>query len=225
LLADERIRVLEPPEQSRRALREHGVPDDVIAVACVMTQCIQQAADDMAADTRDEAFDDATSRGGLLYRRAHNRMLAGLKSDRRVALDTSDNALHVRVGGTAISFYSARGGLDFPSLVGSRTKRGVVNEMQLVIAGLDDPVLRRLVLMHESDEDGLGRAALGVLENSRTWAWRFPLFDRYAVEESTAADAGGAAYDELPEPELPPMERRDDDRREDIDDADGTDQA
>ena len=41
-----------------------------------MTSCILAAADDVAADTREDSYDDATSRGGLLYRRAHNRVLA-----------------------------------------------------------------------------------------------------------------------------------------------------
>src|SRR4029078_3224638 len=119
-----------PSADSLRALRGHRVDDDVVAVACEMADCLREAADDVAADTRDEAFDDATSRGGLLYRRAHNRMLARFDVDDRVVCDTTDNALHIRVGATAISFYSARNGLDSPNLVGSHTKQTIVDEFQ-----------------------------------------------------------------------------------------------
>ena len=210
--------MLRPPEMSLRSLREHGLAEDVIDVACAMTSCILEAADDVAADTRDESFDDPTSRGGLLYRRAHNRTLVALAADDRATLDTTDNALHVRVGSTAISFYSARNGLDFPSVDGSRTKRRVVDEMQLVLEGVGAPVLRRVVLMHESDEDGLVRGALGVLQTSHSWAWRVTMFDRYAVDDASADDATRPAYDEMSEPQLLPIERRDTDDHGENDD-------
>lgn len=199
-----------PPDQSLVSLHEHGVPSDVVDIACVMTSCILAAAEDVAADTRDESYDDATSRGGLLYRRAHNRVLADLKADERAVLDRTDNALHVRIGGVAVSFYAARNGLDFPNLDGSVTKRNVVDEMQMVL-NVGEPELRRLVLMHESDDDGAVRVALGVMDGARSWAWRATMYDRYASEDATATEPPSAAYDQLPEPELPPMRRRDQD--------------
>jgi hypothetical protein len=198
-----------PSQRSLEALRTHGVPVPVVDVATTMTDCILQAADDMAADTRDESFDDPTSRGGLLYRRAHNRIVHALSQDRRAVVDRTDNALHVRVGGTAISFYSARNGLDNPSLTGSTTKKTVVDEMQMMLpVGGGD--VRRLVLMHESDEDGAVRVALGVMQSPTSWSWRVTMFDRYALEEQPERAVPEPAYDELPEATLPAIERRDD---------------
>lgn len=200
--------MLRPPDQSLRALRERGVPQDVIDVASVMTSCILDAADDVAADTRPESYDDANSRGGLLYRRAHNRMIHELKDDARATLDRTDNALHVRVEPIAVSFYSARNGLDFPSLDGSHTKRSIVDEMQMMLA-VGDAELRRLVLMHESDKDGAVRVALGVMDTARSWSWRATMFDRYAIDQRSETEGIQAAYDKMAEPELPPMARRD----------------
>lgn len=192
------------------------MPDEVVEIACVMADCILAAGDDVAADTRAEAFDDATSRGQLLYRRAHNRTIGMFASNGRVRLDTHDNALSVRVADTALSFYSARNGLDFPSLSGSRTKAHVVDEMQLVL-DLDGTPPTRMVLMHESDEDGTGRVAFGVMKDSTSWHWRVSLFDRYAGLTNDVISGEHAAYDELPEPELPPMETREDDAVGDVD--------
>jgi len=206
-----------PPERSLAALREHGVPQDVVDAACAMTTCIMDAADDVASDTREEAFDDATSRGGLLYRRAHNRVLAVFDGVQTITLDRTDNALHVRVGEIAVSFYSARDGLDFPNLDGSITKRNVVDEMQMVLE-VGQPALRRLVLMHESDEDGAVRVALGVMASPRAWAWRVTMFDRFATEEPAAEGPAPTAYDDMAEPELPPMEPREQDEAEDAED-------
>ena len=196
--------VPEPSEDAQRSLREHCVPDEVVDIACAMTDCILVAGDDVAADTRVDTFDDATSRGQLLYRRAHNRIIDVFADDGRVVLDTHDNALSVRVGETAISFYSARNGLDSPSLTGSRTKHHVVDEMQLML-DIDGSVPARMVLMHESGEDGTGRVAFGVMLDPSNWNWRVSLFDRYSGA-ATGALGEHTAYDELPEPELPPIE-------------------
>lgn len=128
-----------------------------------------------------------------------------------VVLDRTDGALHVRVRGTAISFYSARDGVDAPNLNGSETKKRVVGEMQLVMPGMrpDAPPVR-LVLVHEADDDGTLRIAVGVLESPRIWAWQATLFDRFTAQIPEAAtDQPG--YDKQQEAELPPIHRRDED--------------
>lgn len=175
-----------------------------------MIEAIADAADDVAADTRDSSYDDATSRGGLLYRRARNRIVALFRDDPHVTLDTTDNALHIRSGSLALSFYAARDGLELPKLSGSETKRRVVAEMeQMVIPGLE-VAQWRIVIMHESDEDGLVRAALGVLRDAKNWAWNVLAYDRFA-DDALAADGNETpSYEEQPEAELPPIERRDD---------------
>lgn len=193
---------------ARESLHAHGVIDDLIAVAITMADAIHAAADDVANDTRDAAFDDATSRGGLLYRRAHNRVLAQFAESPRVTCDTTDNALHVRYGDTALSFYSARNGLEHPRLTGSTTKKRVVDESQLSLEVNDTVVLRRLVLMHESAPDGLIRIGLGVLADSTTWSWNVGLYDRYADTSAIESNEDRVAYDELPEAELPSMQPR-----------------
>lgn len=197
---------------ARESLLAHGVTDDLIGVAITMAEAIHAAADDVANDTRDEAFDDSTSRGGLLYRRARNRVLAQFAQNSLVTCDTTDNALHVRYGPTAVSFYSARNGLERPHLTGSKTKERVVDESQLSLELTDTVVLRRLVLMHESALDGLIRIGIGVLANSTTWNWNVGLYDRYADTSASKIDEDRVAYDELPEAELPDMQPRRRDR-------------
>jgi hypothetical protein len=81
--------------------------------------------------------------------------------------------------------------------------------MQMVLPGMENLGLRRLVLMHESDEDGLVRAAIGVLQSATHWAWNVPLFDRYEVDIPVGVSDQAAPYDERPEAELPPIEKRD----------------
>ncbi len=204
----ERPTLIVLPTASTLALKARHVSDPLIDVASLMADCLSQAADDVAADTRDEAFDDTTSRGSLLYRRARNRMMTRFADDHRIVCDTTDNALHIRVGPTAISFYSARNGLDSPDVSGSRTKRAVVDESQMMFTLDDRSKIQRLVLMHEASPDGLVRAALGVLDSATTWSWRVTLFDRFALTEDAEPDTRGAPYDERPEAKLPPMARR-----------------
>lgn len=205
---DERRHTIAPPHESIVSLRQRHLGDSLIEVACTMTECLHRAADDVASDTRADSFDDTTSRGGLLYRRARNRMVANFLDDERVVCDTTDNALHIRVGATAISFYSARNGLDSPSVTGSQTKRSVVDESQTMLVLDDRQEIRRLVLMHEASPDGLVRAALGLLESATKWSWRVTLFDRFAADNDAQSDARGQAYDARPEAELPPFKLR-----------------
>lgn len=200
---------MELNELSDAALRERGLTDLDLDVLCRMARCISDAADDVAADTRLEAYDDATSRGGLRYRRARNRIVAEFKDEPAVELDMTDNALKVSTGSSVISFYAARYGVDSPSLEGSRTKRAVVTEMQLMLDNV--PVAERhpLVLMYESDHDGLGRAVVGVLESSSVWSWKVALYDRFSGSTGLPDERVLPSYDQIPEAELPPLRRRD----------------
>jgi hypothetical protein len=100
--------------------------------------------------------------------------------------------------------------LEFPNLGGSHTKRRVLAEMeQMVIPGLEAE-RQRVVIMHESDEDGLVRAGLGVLRDSTNWAWQVLAFDRYADDSVSADEVETPSYEEQPEAQLPPIEKRED---------------
>ena len=171
-----------------------------------MLEAIAVAADDVAADTRKESFDDATSRGGLLYRRARNRIMTTAGAEPQVGIDTTDNGLHVRLGALAVSYYAARNGLEFPALSGSKTKDRVVAEMQMSLPGMEQ--VSRLIIMHESNPDGLVRAAVGVLAGAKRWAWSIVLYDRFAADAEHAQPAASPSYEQQPEAELPPIERR-----------------
>jgi hypothetical protein len=200
--------MISPSPDAIDALRTHGLDDVLIAVTTAMAEDIQDAADDVAGDTRETAFDDSTSRGQLLHRRARNRIIARYTDDTAISCDTTDNALHIRSGKTAVSFYSAREGLEHPKITGSRTKRRVVDESQMALDIGDRIELRRLVLLHEAADDGLIRIGVGVLASSTEWSWNICLYDRYATDQSTETDELRVPYDQLPEPELPDLAPR-----------------
>lgn len=201
--------MIEPSKRSLETLKGNGVSDAVIEVAIRMTECLRLAGDDVAESTDDDLFDDDTGRGQLLYRRGRNRIREEFKSDKEIEVSTEANALHVIVDECALSFYSARNGLEHPALVAtSQTKRNVVDEMQMQISGIETPRPRRLVLMHERDEEGLIRAAIGTLISGRDWAWSATLYDRIARGENLPASTAEPSYEEQPEAELPPIERR-----------------
>jgi hypothetical protein len=200
--------MISPSPDAIDALHTHGLDDALIAVTTAMAEDIQDAADDVAGDTRKAAFDDSTSRGQLLHRRARNRIIVRYKDDTAISCDTTDNALHIRSGKTAVSFYSAREGLEHPKITGSRTKRRVVDESQMAMDVGDRIELRRLVLLHEAADDGLIRIGVGVLASSTEWSWNICLYDRYATDQSTETDEKRVPYDQLPEPELPELPPR-----------------
>jgi hypothetical protein len=204
--------VIEPSRPSLDTLAANGASALVIDAAIRMTECLRLAGDDVAESTDDEGlFDDATSRGQLLYRRARNRILDEFADDDAVTVSTDDNALHVVVDGCALSFYSAPNGLEHPSLATtSHTKRGVIDEMQMQLSGegLEATAPRRLVLMHESDEDGLLRAAVGVLRSRSDWAWSATMYDRITPASDLPDTTSEPSYEEQPEAELPVIERR-----------------
>ncbi len=204
--------MIEPSRPSLDTLAGNGASALVIDAAIRMTECLRLAGDDVAESTDEEGlFDDATSRGQLLYRRARNRILVEFADDEAVVVSTEDNALHVIVDSCALSFYSAPNGLEHPSLATtSHTKRGVIDEMQTQLSGegLEAAALRRLVLMHESDEDGLLRAAVGVLRSRSDWAWSATMYDRIAPAADLPDTTSEPSYEEQPEAELPPIERR-----------------
>ena len=203
--------IITPSEHSLNTLETNGASQLVADVAIRMTECLRSAADDMADSTGEDLFDDATSRGQLLYRRGRNRVIAEFAGDDLVEVSTADNALHVLVDECALSFYSATNGIDQPSLDGtSRTKRSVVDEMQMQLEGMGVPKARRLVLMHEADEDGLLRAAVGVLRAGHEWVWRATMYDRLVPAGELATTGAERGYEEQEEPALPPIQRRDD---------------
>jgi len=201
--------VIEPSKRSIETLNGNGVSAAVIEVATRMTECLRLAGDDVAESTGDDLYDDDTGRGQLLYRRARNRIVVEFKEDKDVDVSTEANALHVIVDECALSFYSARNGLEHPALAAtSRTKRNVVDEMQIQMSGIETPQPRRLVLMHERDEEGLVRAAVGVLISGQDWAWSATMYDRLARGEALPATTAEPSYEAQPEAELPPIERR-----------------
>lgn len=203
--------MISPSEQSLSTLEANGASQLVIDTAIRMTECLRLAGDDVADSTGDDLFDDPTSRGQLLYRRGRNRTIAEFADDQLVEVSTADNALHVLVDECALSFYSATNGIDQPSLDGaSRTKRSVVDEMQMQLDGMGVPKARRLVLLHEADEDGLLRAAVGVLRNGHEWVWRATMYDRIAPARELVSTGAERGYEEQEEPALPPIQRRDD---------------
>lgn len=206
--------MIEPSQQSLQTLKANGASATAIDAAIRMTECLRDAGDDVADSTGEDLFDDATGRGQLLYRRARNRILDEFDSDAEVVVSTDDNALHVIVGGCALSFYSAPNGLENPGLpLTSKTKRGVVDEMQMQLTGegLDPPALRRLVLMHQADDEGLLGAAVGVLRTGRNWAWSAKMYDRIAPADDLPDTSAAPSYEEQPEAELPDIEKREED--------------
>lgn len=202
--------MIDPSADSLRALGANGASNLVVDTAIRLTECLRLAGDDVADSTGKDLFDDATSRGQLLYRRGRNRTIAEFAGDELVEVSTADNALHVLVDGCALSFYSATNGIDQPSLNGtSRTKRSVVDEMQMQLDGMGVPKAHRLVLMHEADEDGLLRAAIGVLRNGHEWVWRATMYDRITPAEAPISSDTKPGYEDQEEPKLPAIQRRD----------------
>lgn len=222
------MKLLTLPDLTVRALRERSVtPPAELAVRLVVS-CLKDAcagvADDCDSDLR---HDDSTSEGQLRWRRCRNHVKTLLDEQRITGLedtvaDVTDNALVVRVGDCAVSFYSARNGIDRPDLAGaSKTKQAVVSEMQIQIAGLESPAEPgRLVVLYEADGDGLVASVVGMLANAREWAWRFSCYVRDADTasglDSQEQDAA-PSYEAEPEPELPPIEIRGADADADVD--------
>lgn len=203
--------MISPSEHSLAALEQNGASPPVIDVAIRMTECLRAAGDDVANSTGEDLFDDSTSRGFLLYRRARNRMIAEFADDEHVEVHSSDNALHILVDECALSFYSAPDGIDQPSLGRtSRTKRNVVDEMQMQLDGIGAPKARRLVLMHQADEEGLFGAAVGVLRAGHQWVWRAMIYDRLAPAADVESSDVQRGYEQQEEPALPPIHRRQD---------------
>jgi len=187
----------------------------ITAIRLILT-CLEEACDWVAQDTGSDRKDDATSRGGLRWRRTRNYVVEVLGEGQipellGIEADVSDNALQVPVDGTRLSFYAARAGIDYPDLSGgSKVKKIVVSEMQMTLDELGEAARPpRLVLLYEADRDGLAKAAVGRLSSMHSWAeeWRFTLYEREEIgldaAESTRAMP---SYEEQPEPKLAPIE-------------------
>ncbi len=213
------MNLLPLPDLTVRALRERSVaPPTELAVRLVVT-CLKDACAGVADDCDSELrHDDSTSEGQLRWRRCRNHVkaildglqVAGLED---VVADVTDNALVVRAADCAVSFYSARNGIDRPDLAGtSKTKQAVVTEMQTQIAGLEPPAEPgRLVVLYEADGDGLVASVVGMLANAREWAWRFSCYVRDADIASgldSQQKPDSPTYEAEPEPELPAIEIR-----------------
>jgi hypothetical protein len=209
------------PPLSESALADRSVSPKVqLAVRLVVT-CLREVCETVAEDTGGDRYDDATSEGQLRWRRCRNRVRHLLDDnlvpelDEAVA-DISDNALVIRVHDCSLSFYSARNGIDQPDLSGpSRTKGRVVTEMQLQIHGLDAPEPpSRLVIVYEADDDGLAKAAVGMLASPTEWHWQVLAHER--ADHTVTRDLGASlapAYTDQPDVDLPaitPRKRHDD---------------
>jgi hypothetical protein len=218
--------MIDPSDFTLQALARNGVSPKVIDVVTRMTACLYAAADDVADTTGEDLFDDSNSRGFSLYRRGRNRIVQEFENDEGVRVSTAKNALHVYVDDCVISFYSARDGVDRPSLSGtSRTKRGVATEMQMQMEAEGmGPVgaPRRLVLMHHADEDGLVGANIGTLREGREWIWTAAMYDRFGAEDVAQDVAEEPGYEERDEAELPAIERRGDAAEAQSDDDSGS---
>ena len=140
------MKLIQLPDLTVLALRDRSVSPRVelgvqLVISCLQTACAG-VADDCDAELR---HDDSTSEGQLRWRRCRNHVKKLLDAHLIVGLedavaDVTDNALVVRIDGCAVSFYSARNGIDHPDLAGSsKTKKAVVSEMQTQIEGLDAP--------------------------------------------------------------------------------------
>jgi hypothetical protein len=210
------MKLLPLPDLTVLALRERSVtPPAELAVRLIIT-CLGVACAGVADDCDTELrYDDSTSEGQLRWRRCRNHVKKELDDHLVVELeeaiaDVTDNALVVRAGDCAVSFYSARNGIDHPDLGGSsKTKQAVVTEMQTQIAGLEAPEEpKRLVVLYEADGEGLAAAVVGMLANPREWAWRFSVFDRegFGRVETDEPVSPPPSYDSEPEPEIPAFE-------------------
>lgn len=204
------------PPETIDALHARSVSARTIVAIRLVITCLEEVCEWVSQDTGSDRLDDATSRGGLRWRRARNYVVQLLEAGdvpelRGIQADTTDNALQIPIDGTRISFYAARHGIDSPDLSGkSKVKKTVVSEMQLEIDGLDAPAApSRLVLLYEADQDGLLSAAIGKLSSEKEWAedWRFSVFERALGAPLTQIPPSDVpSYDEQPEPELPPLE-------------------
>lgn len=210
------MKLLPLPTLTSHALREHSVPEAVEHCVQLIVSCLEVAcagvADDCDAELR---HDDSTSEGQLRWRRCRNHVKKLLDTKavpglEEAVADVTDNALVVYIAGCAVSFYSARNGIDHPDLGASKTKRRVVSEMQTQIAELGAPQMpARLIVVYEADADGLSAAAVGMLRGRSEWAWRFSAYDREGfghVELEEPVLPSVPSYDTEPEPELPPFE-------------------
>lgn len=223
------MELLPLPELTSRALRDQSVPIVAQRAVQLVVTCLEEVCSGVADDCDpDIRHDDSTSEGQLRWRRCRNyakklldaHAIEGLEE---AVADVSDNALQIRVGDSAVSFYSSRNGIEHPNLSGpSKTKRTVVTEMQLQLEGLAAPEKpHRLLVLYEADGDGLAAAAVGMLRTSTEWAWRFSAYTLRGLgatgESQLPIEPIEPSYEDEPEAELPPLEVFDDEENADRD--------
>jgi hypothetical protein len=208
------------PPLSKQALKNQSVPPAVQLVIELIVTCLNEVCRGVVDDCdKDERHDDSTSEGGLRWRRCRNyvkklldaKAVPGLEE---AVADVSDNALKVRMGDTAVSFYSARNGIDRPDLSGGRkTKKAIVTEMQQQIVGLESTEQpRQLIVVYEADADGLAASVVGMLRSAKVWEWRYSVYERVGLgiaDTEIPANPDVPAYDTEPEPELGEFEMLD----------------
>lgn len=153
------------PDLSKKVLRRRGIDSRVDPVVEFVVECLHEACALVAEDTGRDRHDDRTSKGFLRWRRARNLIIERVAEEGPEGARAIDieNALQILFGDYTISFYSARDGIGQPDLSGSATKRSVVDEMQLQIAGIDGKGPTRLAILYEADELGLQGARWGYL--------------------------------------------------------------
>lgn len=209
------------PPLSVQALANRGITPEVRLAIQVISTCLRDACRSVVEDCDEERYDDTTSEGQLRWRRCRNQvkewidegLIVGLEEARA---DVTDNALKVRIGDTAISFYSARNGIDHPDLTGGRrTKKTIVTEMQQQLAVLtEDEPPTQLVVIYEADADGLAAAVVGMLSSAKSWEWRFSIYEREGLgvlDIGSPSTPDVPTYDTEPEPEIGDFEMLDDD--------------
>jgi hypothetical protein len=204
-------------------LAAQGVSKKMILGIEFIATCLRQACEMVAEDCGEDRFDDAIGEGGLRWRRTRKLAMIrhregavpGLAS---ATLDSSDGALQLVVEDCSLSFYSARDGIDSPSILGSTRKGQVVSEMQLQLNLGTAQAPSRLVLLYEADENGLRISCVGMLAMATRWAWQIPVFNRDDMglasnteEDQTRSAEASPAYREQPEPKLPDLPAREGD--------------
>jgi hypothetical protein len=212
------------PDLSKQSLRSRGISPAFDELVEFVVACLHEACALVSEDTGDDRHDDRISKGFLRWRRPRNLIIERIAEEgpRGARAIDVENALQLLFENYRLSFYSAPNGVEHPDLSGaSKTKRGLVDEMQLVLDGTDNgSTSMPLALLYEADYLGLRSAAVGVLESTHDWHWRVTAFRRDGVDEVPVGGDGGKpkprhpTYDEQPVTELPPLrpkEKRDED--------------
>lgn len=210
------MKLLPLPELTSHALTQQSVSELTQRAIRLVITCLEEVCAGVADDCdEDLRHDDSTSEGLLRWRRCRNyvkklldaKAIEGLEE---AVADVSDNALRIRLGDVAVAFYSSRNGIDHPHVGGSNTKKAFVTEMQLQLDLDPGEEPENLVVIYEADQDGLAKAAVGVMRTEIDWAWRYSAYARgashAAADDTQSGKPAQRTYEDEPEAELPPLE-------------------